>query len=159
MPFSSQYQTQTSVLKLSCTLTTPSTQQPSPCKDLTLDKTDEMKKKTLSGALEITKETDYIFPATTAGPGTVVLSSPGRRLALTFSASMRLSGQENEKSQPVPCDVVVWNPWTDKAKRMPDFGDDEYKNMICIEPGCVHAPVSLPSGACFSLTQKIELLD
>ena len=24
-------------------------------------------------------------------------------------------------------DAVVWNPWTDKAKGMSDFGDDEYK--------------------------------
>ncbi len=29
--------------------------------------------------------------------------------------------------------AVVWNPWIDKAKRMPDFGDDEYHQMVCIE--------------------------
>ncbi len=29
--------------------------------------------------------------------------------------------------------VVVWNPWIDKSRRMRDFGNDEYKNMICVE--------------------------
>ena len=30
-------------------------------------------------------------------------------------------------------DTVIWNPWVDKAKEIPDFGDDEYPNMICVE--------------------------
>lgn len=29
--------------------------------------------------------------------------------------------------------TVVWNPWIDKAKAMPDFGDDEWPGMLCIE--------------------------
>jgi len=29
--------------------------------------------------------------------------------------------------------TVVWNPWLEKARRMPDFADDEYHSMICIE--------------------------
>jgi len=29
--------------------------------------------------------------------------------------------------------AVVWNPWIAKARRMPDFGDDEYPGMICVE--------------------------
>jgi glucose-6-phosphate 1-epimerase len=29
--------------------------------------------------------------------------------------------------------TVVWNPWTAKAKAMPDFGDDEWLAMLCIE--------------------------
>jgi glucose-6-phosphate 1-epimerase len=28
---------------------------------------------------------------------------------------------------------VVWNPWSDKAKRMSDFGDDEWPSMLCVE--------------------------
>jgi glucose-6-phosphate 1-epimerase len=28
---------------------------------------------------------------------------------------------------------VVWNPWTAKAAAMPDFGDDEWPNMVCLE--------------------------
>ena len=29
--------------------------------------------------------------------------------------------------------TVVWNPWINKAKAMPDFGDDEWPVMLCIE--------------------------
>ena len=28
---------------------------------------------------------------------------------------------------------VVWNPWIEKAKRMSDFGDDEWPGMLCVE--------------------------
>jgi glucose-6-phosphate 1-epimerase len=33
--------------------------------------------------------------------------------------------------------TVLWNPWIAKAKAMPDFGDDEYPRMICVESGNV----------------------
>lgn len=29
--------------------------------------------------------------------------------------------------------AVVWNPWIEKSRRMPDFGDDEYHSMVCVE--------------------------
>jgi len=29
--------------------------------------------------------------------------------------------------------TVLWNPWIAKAKAMPDFGDDEWPYMLCIE--------------------------
>ncbi len=29
--------------------------------------------------------------------------------------------------------TVVWNPWEDKAKKMADFPDDGFRNMVCIE--------------------------
>jgi len=33
--------------------------------------------------------------------------------------------------------TVVWNPWIAKAQQMPDFGNDEYKHMVCVESGNV----------------------
>jgi glucose-6-phosphate 1-epimerase len=29
--------------------------------------------------------------------------------------------------------TVLWNPWIAHAKAMPDFGDDEWPAMLCIE--------------------------
>lgn len=43
--------------------------------------------------------------------------------------------------------TVVWNPWIAKSQRMPDFGDDEYLRMVCVESGNVRADaVTLPPG-------------
>jgi len=33
--------------------------------------------------------------------------------------------------------TVVWNPWIEKSRRMPDFGDDEFPHMVCVESGNV----------------------
>jgi glucose-6-phosphate 1-epimerase len=29
--------------------------------------------------------------------------------------------------------TVLWNPWIEKSKRMPDFGDEEFHHMVCVE--------------------------
>ncbi|GLT73319.1 hypothetical protein SLA2020_451870 [Shorea laevis] len=43
-------------------------------------------------------------------------------------------------------DAVVWNPWDKKAKAIPDFGDDDYKHMLCVEAACVEKPIVLKPG-------------
>ncbi|KAF9616234.1 hypothetical protein IFM89_029010 [Coptis chinensis] len=43
-------------------------------------------------------------------------------------------------------DAVVWNPWDKKAKAMVDFGDDEYKHMLCVEAAAVEKPITLKPG-------------
>jgi glucose-6-phosphate 1-epimerase len=42
--------------------------------------------------------------------------------------------------------IVVWNPWDKKAKAMQDFGDAEYKSMLCVEPAAVERPITLKPG-------------
>jgi glucose-6-phosphate 1-epimerase len=43
--------------------------------------------------------------------------------------------------------TVVWNPWIAKSQQMPDFGEDEYKQMVCVESGNVgRNKVVLPPG-------------
>merc|ERR1712129_10813 len=50
-------------------------------------------------------------------------------------------------------DIVLWNPWIEKSKRMSDFDDEEYKKMVCIEPGSVVKPVTLQSGETYKCSQ------
>ncbi|KAI8885651.1 hypothetical protein K501DRAFT_293338 [Backusella circina FSU 941] len=52
-------------------------------------------------------------------------------------------------------DTVVWNPWIEKAKAMGDFGDEEYKNMICVEPGSVADWVKLGGGQTWTAGQTL----
>jgi len=42
--------------------------------------------------------------------------------------------------------AVVWNPWDKKAKAMSDFGDDEYKHMLCVEAAAIEKPITLKPG-------------
>nr|KMM68900.1 aldose 1-epimerase family protein [Coccidioides posadasii RMSCC 3488] len=54
-------------------------------------------------------------------------------------------------------DVVVWNPWIEKAKGMADFAPDEaYKNMICVEAGSVVGWQTLEPGDTWEGGQTIE---
>ncbi|KAL5004646.1 hypothetical protein ScPMuIL_018102 [Solemya velum] len=55
-------------------------------------------------------------------------------------------------------DIVLWNPWTEKAKAMSDFGDEEYKNMICVEAGNVSQPIKIDPGQQIEFTQSIQIL-
>lgn len=54
--------------------------------------------------------------------------------------------------------LVVWNPWSDGAKKMSDFGDEEYRNMICVEPGYVAERVKVKPGEGRSFGQTIRVL-
>lgn len=52
--------------------------------------------------------------------------------------------------------TVVWNPWIAKAKAMPDYGDEEYKEMVCVESGNVaENKIILPPGATSRLKVKL----
>jgi glucose-6-phosphate 1-epimerase len=52
--------------------------------------------------------------------------------------------------------TIVWNPWVSKSGQMPDFGNDEYHQMVCVESGNVSEnKVTLPAGKSASL--KINL--
>ncbi len=33
--------------------------------------------------------------------------------------------------------TIVWNPWAENCKKISDFGDDEYKQFVCVESGNV----------------------
>jgi len=54
--------------------------------------------------------------------------------------------------------TVVWNPWIDKARRMPDFGDDEYTGMVCVETANAGTDaVTIPPGGAHCLEARIAV--
>ncbi|PIN00567.1 putative enzyme related to aldose 1-epimerase [Handroanthus impetiginosus] len=53
-------------------------------------------------------------------------------------------------------DFVVWNPWEKKAKTMVEFGDDEYKEMVCVDATVVETKITLKQEE--EWTGRIELV-
>lgn len=74
-----------------------------------------------SEAIRFTGEVDRVYQNTGAA---VEIHDPVLRRVI----HVRKSGSNS---------TVVWNPWIAKSQRMPDFGDDEYLQMVCVESGNV----------------------
>ncbi|OQR94397.1 aldose 1-epimerase [Thraustotheca clavata] len=56
-------------------------------------------------------------------------------------------------------DAVVWNPWTEKAHGLNDFADDEYPQMLCVEPGVVSRLQPLAPSQTLVLKQVLSVSD
>jgi D-hexose-6-phosphate mutarotase len=51
---------------------------------------------------------------------------------------------------------VVWNPWIAKSQAMPDFGNEEYHQMICVESGnVIENRITLAPGKSHALRVRI----
>ncbi|KAI2619022.1 galactose mutarotase-like protein [Hypomontagnella submonticulosa] len=108
-----------------------------------IDKVDAAKAKTQSGAIAISGETDRVYTPAKGPSSPVVVSEEGEAV---FSIV-----RDNLK------DVVVWNPWTDKAAGMGDFEPkDGFKNMICVEAGSVKGWITLDPSDVFEGAQTIS---
>jgi glucose-6-phosphate 1-epimerase len=54
-------------------------------------------------------------------------------------------------------DVVLWNPWSDGARAFDDKGDDEWREMLCVEAAVVATPVTLRPGAHWPGMQRVDV--
>ena len=83
-----------------------------------IDKLDGAAEKPATGvAIEFIGETDRVY---FDSDSECHLHDPGRKRTIAVSKSGSHS-------------TVVWNPWIAKSARMPDFGDHEWPEMVCIE--------------------------
>ena len=82
-----------------------------------IDKVDNLTKKTQDGPVIITDEIDRIY---LDSKGDCVIDDPG----LNRKIRVEKSGSSS---------TVVWNPWTQKARKMKDLGDQDYVKFICVE--------------------------
>ncbi|CAG8869273.1 Putative glucose-6-phosphate 1-epimerase [Pseudomonas fluorescens] len=92
------------------------------------------------GDLDFAGETDRIYlqaPARLA----IVDAHWNRRITLNSTGSRS---------------AVIWNPWTDRARELPDMADDGWQRMLCIETANVwDNVVTLKPGATHALSVTI----
>ena len=82
-----------------------------------LDKVDQGRRKVQEDSISFNGETDRIYLGTAAD---CIIEDSGMHRRIRISKNGSRS-------------TVVWNPWIDKAGKMMDFGDDEFKGMVCVE--------------------------
>jgi glucose-6-phosphate 1-epimerase len=93
-----------------------------------------------SAPVAIVAETDRVY---TGAEGTATIEDPGWRRRIVVGKSGSAT-------------TVVWNPWAAKAKAMPDFGDEEWTGMICVETAnAMDDAVTLAPGASHVMTATI----
>ncbi len=84
-----------------------------------LDKVQDFARCTQKDGIVIDSEVDRVYVNT---PATCVIEDRGLKRAI------RIVKQGSHST-------VVWNPWTEKAEKMGDFGKDGYRGMVCVESG------------------------
>lgn len=82
-----------------------------------IDKVDGGIEKMQTEDVRISEEVDRIYMNTVAAC-TLVDEVTNRKVEISKKGSTS---------------TVVWNPWVKKSIAMPDFGDEEYHTMICVE--------------------------
>jgi glucose-6-phosphate 1-epimerase len=107
-----------------------------------IDKTDRFARKLESGdEIRFSAPVDRVY-----------LDSPG--LAVIHDAQLRRKILVQKTGA---ASTVVWNPWADWSRATPDFGDEEYKQMVCVESGSVgENRITLKPGATARLKTVIS---
>jgi glucose-6-phosphate 1-epimerase len=107
------------------------------------DNTDSNREKQQQGDVVLPKATDNAYLNTTAS------------LELIDSAFKRRIRIVKENS----CSTVVWNPWDTGAKALSDMGDDEWRQMVCVEAcNILQCKVSLAAGETHAMTVNMEVV-
>jgi glucose-6-phosphate 1-epimerase len=106
-----------------------------------LDKTENNARKLESGdAIRIVSETDRVYLDSTGG-----VEIHDAKLHRTIRVE-----KINSDS------TVVWNPWIAKSRAMADFGNEEFRRMVCVEAGNVgQNQITLTPGK--TSTLRVEL--
>ncbi len=82
-----------------------------------LDKVGEPASRKQQNGIVIESEVDRVYINTTAD---CVIEDRG------FKRAIRIAKQGSRST-------VVWNPWTEKADKMGDFGQEGHRGMVCVE--------------------------
>ncbi len=107
------------------------------------DKTDGFREKVQpDGPLTITGETDRVYRRPNKSLNQTAIYEGNCTLRVDAAAS---------------ASTVLWNPWVDKAARMSDFGNEEWRRMLCVETANVgDAAVTLEPGGSHQMGWTLE---
>lgn len=84
-----------------------------------LDKVKDFARFTQQDGIVIGSEVDRVYVNTAAD---CVIEDKGMKRAIRIAKQGSMS-------------TVVWNPWTEKADKMGDFGENGHRGMVCVESG------------------------
>jgi glucose-6-phosphate 1-epimerase len=84
-----------------------------------LDKVKDFERFKQEDGIVIESEVDRVYINTAAD---CVIEDKGMKRAIRIAKQGSMS-------------TVVWNPWTEKADKMGDFGENGHRNMVCVESG------------------------
>jgi glucose-6-phosphate 1-epimerase len=101
-----------------------------------LDKVQDFTHCTQKDGIVIESEVDRVYINTAAD---CVIEDKGLKRAIRIAKQDSMS-------------TVVWNPWTEKADKMGDFGENGHRGMVCVESGnAMENIVTLAPGATHKL--------
>lgn len=101
-----------------------------------LDKVQDFAHCTQKDGIVIESEVDRVYINTAAD---CVIEDKGLKRAIRIAKQDSMS-------------TVVWNPWTEKADKMGDFGENGHRGMVCVESGnAMENIVTLAPGATHKL--------
>ncbi|WP_263355356.1 D-hexose-6-phosphate mutarotase [Acidicapsa acidisoli] len=109
-----------------------------------LDNRDANKQKLQSGDVLLTQATDNAY-LNTQSPVEIVDPVLKRRIRLEKQNSLT---------------TVVWNPWQEDAAKLADLGDDEWRQMACVEASNIlSGAVTLAPGKEHAMTAMIHVIN
>lgn len=97
-------------------------------------------------------ETDHVYTPTADGKKDVDVT-----VAVGGGQSVKIKGTAKVDGVDATVSCVVWNPHIAKAQSMSDFADDQWRDMVCVEPGILSGE-TLPPGKSAELTVTSTML-
>jgi len=112
----------------------------------------------LKGATYLDKVANFVEKTETNEA--IHINSEVDRIYLNTQGAIEISdgrlGRKIRVEKQSSLSTVIWNPWIAKAQQMPDFGNEEYERMVCVESGNVGSnQIRLPPGETSRLTVKL----
>lgn len=73
-------------------------------------------------------------------------------------SELSLEASATDGKKDIPVSAVVWNPYIEKAQRLGDFDNEEYHDMLCVEPGLLNGLDALAPGEEVSFEQNVTCM-